>query len=554
MGVTLGTVCLLYGGVPDRRYWRFAFIVLLVVECVPFWAFRYFPSQDGPSHLHNALVLANYGRELIYRQYYARTPFPFAGNVVTQLLLIWLIKVMPPLVAEKLLLSLYVVLLFVSFRYVLGPLTRYADHFSVFAALLAPNFHFYMGFWNFCFSVPLLLLLVGYYLRQEGRWRPATLATLTAGGVLLYLTHAVSWVLSVVAVAILGLPQVISSFLHQEDRRGSSARGVALQYMLPICSLLPSAILLLTHLEKSQETCTFRYSLKASLWQLYSLQFFETIVIWKHLLFEKAIFVTLVLGFLCVLTTVVNARLYNVRSTGILILSLTYAAVAVLGPNCVGSGSFIHERVGLYACCFFVVWLASALVRWPRIPLNVVAALFCCLALILFVASIPALSDWNDRLAAIVRVGQYIRPRTTVLMLNLQRPDGPVNPYQHAVDLLSTKSVVDILNYEAMTDTFLTRFQSSRSPIPALGTLKQLNAIPPVFDVGRYSRETQGCVDYMLFVGEFGTGRILESFVNRVYRNNITGYSVVSVPQGATVNLGLYQRNSACSQNADGGR
>src|SRR3974390_1499048 len=45
----------------DRRLWRSALVLLIILECAPFWIFPYFPSQDGPSHLHNASVLAHYG-------------------------------------------------------------------------------------------------------------------------------------------------------------------------------------------------------------------------------------------------------------------------------------------------------------------------------------------------------------------------------------------------------------------------------------------------------------------------------------------------------------
>src|ERR1700680_1444491 len=67
-----------------NRFWRFAFLALMVLECSALWVYPYFPSQDGPSHLHNASVLASYGTEVIYRQYYRRTPLQPAGNMVTQ--------------------------------------------------------------------------------------------------------------------------------------------------------------------------------------------------------------------------------------------------------------------------------------------------------------------------------------------------------------------------------------------------------------------------------------------------------------------------------------
>src|SRR6266852_5137722 len=45
------------------------FLTLVGIELIPVWAFRYFPSQDGPSHLANANVIRQYisGRDSIIR-------------------------------------------------------------------------------------------------------------------------------------------------------------------------------------------------------------------------------------------------------------------------------------------------------------------------------------------------------------------------------------------------------------------------------------------------------------------------------------------------------
>jgi hypothetical protein len=85
----------------SKRCWRVAFLAIMVLECLPFWVYRYFPSQDGPTHLHNASVLANYGSELIYRQYYRVIPFQPAGNALTQVMLASILKFTDPLLAES---------------------------------------------------------------------------------------------------------------------------------------------------------------------------------------------------------------------------------------------------------------------------------------------------------------------------------------------------------------------------------------------------------------------------------------------------------------------
>ena len=47
--------------------WMHLFILLLVLHLTPLWGFTYFPSQDGPSHIYNALMLKEYHQHQNYK-------------------------------------------------------------------------------------------------------------------------------------------------------------------------------------------------------------------------------------------------------------------------------------------------------------------------------------------------------------------------------------------------------------------------------------------------------------------------------------------------------
>jgi hypothetical protein len=150
-----------------------------------------------------------------------------------------------------------------------------------------------------------------------------------------------------------------------------------------------------------------------------------------------------------------------------------------------------------------------------------------------------------------VVLGQKIRPGSTVLWLTLEHLDGAVNPYRDAVGLLSQKAIIDLRNYEASTDHFLTQWQPERSPVPALGTVKQLGDEPPVFDIARYEKETHGRVDYIIFQGHpDSNGDAVERLANNLYRNQIASYKLTSPDQQGS--LRLYQRTSPNANDAVG--
>src|SRR4029077_8412137 len=105
------------------------FIALLILYLVPIWCFHYFPSADGPAHIENAHIIRELGGSAatVFREYYTWNPLPqpnWSGHLVMAALMTFT----SPLIAEKILLSLYILLLPVSVRCVLGlmePRTRF---------------------------------------------------------------------------------------------------------------------------------------------------------------------------------------------------------------------------------------------------------------------------------------------------------------------------------------------------------------------------------------------------------------------------------------------
>jgi hypothetical protein len=237
-----------------------------------------------------------------------------------------------------------------------------------------------------------------------------------------------------------------------------------------------------------------------------------------------------------------SKKQYNHRSTPILLASGIYWFGAIVAPNRVGKADDIRIRVAVYALIFLVAWIGAGLHSWPRPAPHILATLFCCFAISGVAIRFPELSMWNQRLASVHAIGQHIRSGSTVLQLNLDLPSAAirppippgVSPYLHCVDLLSSdKAIVDLRNFEASTIYFTTRFRSEVSPFPALGTLDELEATPPIFDIRRYENETHGRVDYLLFQGGQGLERDL-------YHDQMAPYKLVTIAERG--NLRLYER------------
>ena len=189
------------------------FWTLAALHLIPIWTFRYLPTQDGPSHLNNAQILkACLTSASSYDQFFEIRSEP-VPNWTSHVLLAAMYYVVPPLVAEKLLVSLYVLGFAGSLRYFLGAFGDRCRPFSWLGLLFLFNHCFWMGFYNYCLSVILVWLIMGYCLRRGGPRHLAQVPVLMLLFVAAYFTHLAGWLVAFLGALSAGLWVKPRSFL-----------------------------------------------------------------------------------------------------------------------------------------------------------------------------------------------------------------------------------------------------------------------------------------------------------------------------------------------------
>ncbi len=183
----------------DRRPWLYWLIVVL--HLVPIWSFRYLPTQDGPAHLANAVILKDFGVSgMRYNEFY-EVRWEAIPNWTVHLLLVGLMHLVPPLIAEKVVVSLYVVGLAWAFRFLQQSLGQKSlGGRSVWVAVTAllfvfPRF-FWMGFYNWCLSVVLLFIVLGFCVRRR-EWTSRDAALLCLLLLTSWFTHLAGFLLAI---------------------------------------------------------------------------------------------------------------------------------------------------------------------------------------------------------------------------------------------------------------------------------------------------------------------------------------------------------------------
>jgi hypothetical protein len=224
------------------------FALLIVLHLVPIYSFKYFPSCDGPAHLSNADILREYHRPdyPIFREYYVLNK-NFEPNLLGHLVLVGLMYFLPMLVAEKVLLSGYVILLPISIRYALCAIRPDAGFLAVLAFPFIYNFLFHMGFYNFSYSLTMFFFVVGYWLKYREGFTPRKTVVLTILTLVLYSSHIVSLVAAYVMVILFTAWLIFCDLAQRSSQQPFNFRVLWIAFrtraLAPLFALLPTLIL-----------------------------------------------------------------------------------------------------------------------------------------------------------------------------------------------------------------------------------------------------------------------------------------------------------------------
>jgi hypothetical protein len=187
-----------------------AFWIGAILYVAPVWSFLYLPTQDGPAHLNNAQILRDYHDPAAgYSEFFELRGEPLP-NLTSHYLLAALLYLVPPWIAEKVLVSLYILGFAGSFRWFLGAFGPRCLPLAWAGLLLVYNRSLWMGFYNFCLSLIFVWVILGCCLRWRGRLSLAHTTVLMLLFTAAYFTHLVGFLVAAagaIAAAVLASPR-----------------------------------------------------------------------------------------------------------------------------------------------------------------------------------------------------------------------------------------------------------------------------------------------------------------------------------------------------------
>lgn len=443
----------------EERWLGALFFTLALLYLVPFWSVRYLPTVDGPCHTYNAWILRQYDnvREFPrFREYYEVNtgPYPnWIGHGVMALLML----AAPPLVAEKVLVSLYV-LTFLGGMWYLAGAVRAGSRWPAFLAFpFVFNNPFQFGFYNFSLSLALFPWVLGFWWRW--RDRPGDLRYVAGINLLLwlcYFSHILSFILSLVAVAVLWL-----ATLRRDNWRSRAGHIPALapQGFLPIWYFLM----------EGGDTLSSWWPFSRQLSYFLRLESLHTFGAAQQWLAAAVVLTILVL----LLLTLRRERFPRPwrEEHAFLVLAAVFTGIYFVSPEGMSGGTMLKNRLCLYPWLILIPWLAPGL--GPRAR-RIAAAAMAVAALL----NLGYVVEWyrllNRDMAGYLAGLDGVRPGSRVLPLFFvhQAHGSNLDPLNHAIGYRALeRGLVDWDNYEATSTHFPTRFRDS-APVPDTTSLE----------------------------------------------------------------------------------
>lgn len=503
---------------------------LVALHVAPLWAFRFFPSQDGPDHQAVSFILRLYGHPgagvlgryyLLNREALPNWFFFFLESRALSFVAI-------PL-AEKILLTAYVLCFPLAVRYALRGIDRRASFLAVLAFPFVYNFMFHMGFFNFCFSLPVFFLVLGFWLRRPESMGAARTAALAALILWAYFCHPVTLVLTVAVLLSLAGWRVLLA-----RKEGEEGWWAALRRWLaaPCVASLPALLLMASFLGPrtgARIQMLPMWTKLKHLAGLYSLASLDRASI------ALAALLALLFYFLALACLRQRGRRPLGVADGLLAAVAVLAVAYFAAPSDLAGGGFINHRLNLFPFLALILWFGS-FDHPPRRRLGIQAA-GALVAVGFLAAFVPVYARLDRGLAEISGTGRLIPPGHTFVFLSyvpldedrdLELGTFRTHPYLHAGGYLAARRpLVDLSLYEANENYFPIYFQPRLNPYRYLATQPLgIELDPPAVDLPGYRARTGGAVDYVLLWG-LRDSRWLEPRVQEVLTQLDAGYELI---------------------------
>ncbi|HYI08257.1 MAG TPA: hypothetical protein VEK57_04230 [Thermoanaerobaculia bacterium] len=425
-----------------HRRLTWLFVALSILHIVPVWSAGLLPTGDGASHLYNAwimkgLMAGDAPAQIASAYEIDWRPHP---NWSGHLILVALMTVVPPLIAEKLFVS-GIVLLLLAGAWLLA--TANGNEGAVYAFLAFPfcwSQSLAAGFYNYALSIGVYLVILAVFWRRRDRTTVANIALIALLLVVCYFTHPLAAGYACGAV-------ILCSLL---TRRFAWIAGT-----IPVIPLL----LWFARGEAAGTRDWTTIEWKA----LRFLGGVEPVMSFDERQRPIAIATAIVFAVLVVYTLVRERRLRPVDAFALLSLGYTIAMLWVPAGHL--ARILITERSATFVYLTLLAWFTTRLHARLRVALVAVLTIVAVANAVIYIERFRHFSRDVERIAHSL---DAIEPGSTFVPLLFAEPRSASysNLFAHSLSYGALdRRLVDLANYEPATGYFPVRNQRDTLPL-----------------------------------------------------------------------------------------
>ena len=472
------------------KYEKYFFFLIVFISLLPVISSKYFPTIDGPAHLHNANLL----RHIWFKGNTNLLLFfdmnkDLNSNLVNHVWYALAGLFLPSYLVEKSILVFYVIALPFSFRYLIRNIVDTKESCQVASYLIFPfiySFPFCIGFFNFCVGLPFIFWITGMWFKNKDNrnLKPTILLSLLA--TFLYFTHVFNFLLLALALFFIILKEVIEKRKTKFDWK---------QFIRPGIIFLPGMLLFASFLLNNSkfEHEPARYlSHEKLVDQILGLGPIITLNLEKEVGFTTIIFYSMcALVVLAIIHSIRKRKEENTKKSLFwLMLSVIVLILYFVSPDWLSSGGFISIRIALFFFLILIVWIGAS--GLPPIQLIV--------PVLTIVITHTFFMDYHNEEAKTLSSdaeeatsAEFMMEDNTVLLpLNYSNNWIHIN---YGCYVSTEKAIVNLDNYEATKPHFPLIWKKGESVYDLMKHYGDKN--PPCTDIENYEKVTKHKIDYV---------------------------------------------------------
>jgi hypothetical protein len=455
----------------------FLYTLLLTAHIGLVWVLPYFPTQDGPSHLYNLVILDDllhggkeWGRFFTYKLH-------AVPNLGFHLIAYPLLQLFSPLFTEKIFVSIYIFLMAACVPFFLRSFDKMAFPLSFLVFPVIFNFNIMMGFYSYVIAVPVFLFAISLAWRIRNRSHIMRFICYNAAGAIVFYLHLIPFMFYLITLSIFAIVK--------HENLGDAVRSLAKQ-LLEIIPLLALLIYYFSTGSSSPVPADFSYLLSGqrAVTLLTDLFTFSTVYFspWQLVPGSICLFVLLLLLRAFVKDRLNGKHQLYAEQKAMLLLALTLTAIYLAAPFGLGDGSYFNNRFPWVILLLILPPLAGVSEHNnPAVKVGILttAILFLFFNTVIFRQQGKEVATFLEGLRVACSKGDMI------MLYKTDRPAWPkIDVILHATSYYGIfNGCVDVGNYEAEFNLFPVHFNKN---LAALSLHSRIERNPDSINFSQY--------------------------------------------------------------------